>query len=63
MIVVFEGWDAAGKGSSIQALTARRDPRGFKLYPIREARTYEKNGPGCAAILVENPRPGRMGDL
>ena len=45
IIILFEGWDAAGKGTSIQKLTARLDPRGFKLYPIRAARTYEKHRP------------------
>jgi len=45
IIVIFEGWDAAGKGTSIQHLTGRLDPRGFKLYPIRPARTYEKKRP------------------
>jgi polyphosphate kinase 2 (PPK2 family) len=43
--IIFEGWDAAGKGTSIQTLTARLDPRGFKLYPIRAARTYEQKRP------------------
>jgi polyphosphate kinase 2 (PPK2 family) len=45
VVILFEGWDASGKGTSIQTLTARLDPRGFKLYPIREARTYEKKRP------------------
>jgi len=45
VILLFEGWDAAGKGTTIQALTRRLDPRGFKLYPIRAARTYEKKRP------------------
>jgi polyphosphate kinase 2 (PPK2 family) len=45
IIIVFEGWDAAGKGTSIQFLTSRLDPRGFKLYPIRPARTYEQKRP------------------
>jgi polyphosphate kinase 2 (PPK2 family) len=45
VVIIFEGWDAAGKGTSIRALTARLDPRGFKLYPIRAARTYEKKHP------------------
>jgi polyphosphate kinase 2 (PPK2 family) len=44
-IILFEGWDAAGKGTSIQQLTACLDPRGFILYPIRAARTYEKKYP------------------
>ena len=26
-IIVFEGWDASGKGSSVQLLTRRLDPR------------------------------------
>jgi AMP-polyphosphate phosphotransferase len=33
-IVLFEGWDAAGKGGIIQRLTARWDPRHFEVYPI-----------------------------
>jgi polyphosphate kinase 2 (PPK2 family) len=45
VIILFEGWDAAGKGTSIQKLTSRLDPRGFKLYPIRPARTYESKRP------------------
>ena len=45
VIILFEGWDAAGKGTSIQNLTSRLDPRGFKLYPIRAARTYESKRP------------------
>jgi polyphosphate kinase 2 (PPK2 family) len=41
-VIIFEGWDAAGKGTTISTLTQRLDPRGFKLYPIRAARTYAK---------------------
>ncbi len=33
-VVVFEGWDAAGKGGAIRRLTANLDPRGFKVWPI-----------------------------
>ena len=32
-IVVLEGWHAAGKGSTIQRLTERLDPRAFRAYP------------------------------
>jgi polyphosphate kinase 2 (PPK2 family) len=32
-IIVLEGWDAAGKGSIIQRLTERLDPRAFRAYP------------------------------
>jgi polyphosphate kinase 2 (PPK2 family) len=33
-IVVFEGWDAAGKGGAIRRLTAELEPRHFKVWPI-----------------------------
>jgi len=33
-MIVFEGWDAAGKGGAIQRLTAGWDPRYFHVWPI-----------------------------
>jgi len=32
--IVFEGWDAAGKGGAIRRVTEAIDPRGFVVYPI-----------------------------
>ena len=58
VIIIFEGWDAAGKGTSIQTLTSRLDPRGFKLYPIRAARTYEKKRPWLWRFWVRVPGKG-----
>lgn len=58
IIILFEGWDAAGKGTSIQKLTARLDPRGFKLYPIRAARTYEKKRPWLWRFWLKIPGRG-----
>ncbi len=34
VIVVYEGWDAAGKGGSIRRLTEKLDPRGYHVYSI-----------------------------
>ena len=34
VVVVFEGWDAAGKGGAIRRVTEKIDPRGFVVYPI-----------------------------
>lgn len=34
VIIVFEGWDAAGKGGAIRRITEKIDPRGFVVYPI-----------------------------
>jgi AMP-polyphosphate phosphotransferase len=32
--LVYEGWDAAGKGGSIKRVTEKLDPRGYVVYPI-----------------------------
>jgi polyphosphate kinase 2 (PPK2 family) len=34
VILVFEGWDAAGKGGAIRRVTEKIDPRGYLVYPI-----------------------------
>lgn len=34
VIIVFEGWDAAGKGGAIKRMTERMDPRGYVVWPI-----------------------------
>jgi polyphosphate kinase 2 (PPK2 family) len=34
VVLVFEGWDAAGKGGVIKRLTAKLDPRGYAVWPI-----------------------------
>ncbi|MBL9135866.1 MAG: polyphosphate kinase 2 [Verrucomicrobiales bacterium] len=34
VVIAFEGWDAAGKGSAIKRLTERLDPRGYVVWPI-----------------------------
>ncbi|NIM94963.1 MAG: hypothetical protein GTO18_14780 [Anaerolineales bacterium] len=59
-IILFEGWDAAGKGTTINTLTQRLDPRGFKLYPIRAARTYEKMHPWLWRYWLKLPNYGEM---
>jgi polyphosphate kinase 2 (PPK2 family) len=38
--IVFEGWDAAGKGGTIRRMSAVLDPRGFKVWPIAAPRRY-----------------------
>ncbi len=34
VVLVFEGWDAAGKGGVIKRLTEKIDPRGYVVWPI-----------------------------
>lgn len=59
-VIVFEGWDAAGKGTSINLLTSRLDPRGFKLYPIQAARTFETHLPWLWRFWLKTPNYGEM---
>lgn len=33
-VIVFEGWDAAGKGGAIRRLTKKLDPRAYEVVPI-----------------------------
>ncbi|TPE53402.1 polyphosphate kinase [Maribrevibacterium harenarium] len=42
-ILVFQGWDAAGKGGAIRRLSEKLDPRGYKVHPI-SAPTAEEQG-------------------
>ena len=41
-ILLFEGWDAAGKGGAIRRLTERLDPRGCKVWPIGAPKPEEQ---------------------
>lgn len=59
-VIVFEGWDAAGKGTAIAALTQRLDPRGFRMYPIAAARTYEQQRPWLWRFWLKVPNRGEM---
>src|ERR1035438_7596252 len=59
-VIVFEGWDAAGKGTAIAAVTQRLDPRGLKMYPITAARTYEQQRPWLWRFWLKVPNRGEM---
>jgi polyphosphate kinase 2 (PPK2 family) len=59
-VIVFEGWDASGKGTTISALTQRLDPRGFKLYPVTAPRTYEQQRPWLWRFWLKVPNRGEM---
>lgn len=62
-VIVFEGWDAAGKGGAIRRISQVMDPRGFRVYPIgaptrdEQSRHYlyrfQKRLPpaGCIAVF------------
>jgi polyphosphate kinase 2 (PPK2 family) len=60
VIVVFEGWDAAGKGTSIRTLTQQLDARGYKVLPTQAARTHEKQKPWLWRFWMNIPRYGQI---
>lgn len=43
VIVVYEGWDAAGKGGNIRRVTDALDPRGYEVMPIASPEPHEKS--------------------
>jgi len=42
VIILFEGWDAAGKGGAIKRITEKLDPRGYVVYPIAAPQGEDK---------------------
>jgi AMP-polyphosphate phosphotransferase len=42
VVLVFEGWDASGKGGTIKRLTAKLDPRGYTVWPIAAPQGEDK---------------------
>lgn len=60
MLVVFEGWDAAGKGTAISTLLRRVDPRGFVVHPISAPLRDEKLRPFLWRFWTKTPARGRI---
>jgi polyphosphate kinase 2 (PPK2 family) len=42
MVIVYEGWDAGGKGGNIKRITEKLDPRGYEVYPIAAPQGEDK---------------------
>lgn len=42
VVILYEGWDAAGKGGNIKRITEALDPRGFEVNPIASPEPHEK---------------------
>ncbi len=60
VVIVFEGWDAAGKGTTIRLLTGPLDPRGFKVLSTQAPRTHEQQKPWLWRFWMQIPRRGQM---
>ena len=42
LVIVYEGWDAGGKGGNIKRITEKMDPRGYQVYPIAAPQGEDK---------------------
>lgn len=60
VMIVFEGFDAAGKGVHIGRLIQNLDPRGFCVYTIQEETEEEKRHPFLWRFWMKTPSRGRI---
>ena len=61
IIVVLEGWAAAGKGSLVKQMTNYMDPRGFTVHPILTPSDQEKQYPFLWRFWQKLPPLGSVG--
>ncbi|MGB7218958.1 MAG: hypothetical protein WBD07_09120 [Vicinamibacterales bacterium] len=59
-VLLFEGWDAAGKGGSIRRLCERLDPRGYVVHAIGAPTEEQKHVHYLQRFWVRLPGPGRL---
>ena len=60
VVIVFEGWDAAGKGGCIIRLTNSLNPRGYVVEPIGPPNDYEKLHHYLWRFYPKFPRKGHI---
>ena len=60
IIIVFEGWDAAGKGTLINRLLMALDPRGFTVHPTNPPNEEEWLRPFLWRFWTRVPSRGRF---
>ncbi len=61
LIIVFEGWDAAGKGGAIKRLTSGLDPRGYEVVPIAAPTPTELSYQYLRRFWTALPKTGHIG--
>ena len=59
-VVVFEGWDAAGKGGNIKRLTSNIDPRAYTVVPIGPPSSHELARHYLWRFMVKMPKDGHL---
>jgi polyphosphate kinase 2 (PPK2 family) len=60
VVIVFEGWDAAGKGTLINKLLLAMDPRGFTVHPTNPPNEEERLRPFLWRFWTKTPAKGKI---
>ena len=60
VMIVFEGYGAAGKGLQIGELIQSLDPRGFKVFAIKDESEEERMHPFLWRFWTKTPEKGRI---
>jgi len=60
VVIVYEGWDAAGKGGNIRRLTQNLDPRGYEVVPIAAPNGIELAHHYLWRFWKEMPKAGHI---
>ncbi len=60
VVLVYEGWDAAGKGGNIRRLTQNLDPRGYEVSPIAAPNDIEKAHHYLWRFWIQFPKAGHI---
>ena len=61
VVIVFEGWDASGKGDAISKIVHNLDPRGFRVHRIGPATDEEQLHPFLWRFWTRLPPDGGIG--
>jgi polyphosphate:AMP phosphotransferase len=60
VVIVYEGWDAAGKGGNIRRLTQNMDPRGYDVAPFGAPNDIERRHHYLWRFWNEIPKAGHI---
>jgi polyphosphate:AMP phosphotransferase len=61
VLLVFEGWDTAGKGDTIEKVLGRVDPRGYEVHVTRDPTEEERRRPYLWRFWSRLPERGTIG--
>ena len=59
-IIIFQGWDASGKGGAIRRLTEYLDPRGYRVHPIAAPSADEQGKHYLYRFQIKLPKVGTL---